>query len=125
MTALETYKEAFANEVLHIDKPTKELAEQWLDAKIDALEQLRRICEHQKYPLTWGDLDEDDGDYPNEIDICGMASSLDIGVHIYRGIEQLAELLGKELRKEGRYDKENPYDYVFDYKGYRVFQIGK
>lgn len=126
MTELEVYKEeALVNDASRISKPTKKLAEQWLDAKIDALEQLRRICRYQSYPLMWGDLDEDAGEYPNEIEICGMSSSLDTGVHIYKGIEQLAELLGVELEKEERYDKRNPYDYTFRYKGYRVFQIGE
>ena len=112
VTNLEEYKELYQNDS-HIE-PSKELAEKWLDAKIDVLEHLRRIYEHQNYPLVWGDLEN--GEYPNDIRVCGLAGVFKNDVHIYRGIDKLANLLGEELLTDGQYQ-------IFYYKGYRVFEI--
>ena len=122
MTELEIYKEKYNDDnVTYIDKPTKELVKQWLDAKIDTLEYLNRIYRNQGYDLKWGELDERRGDYPNGIEICGFVQPLYKAVHIYSGIEKLAEILGKGLASE---TDSNGINYFFWYKGYKVFQIG-
>ena len=122
MTELEIYKEKYNNdEITHIDKPTRELAEQWLDAKIDALEQLNRIYRNQGYDLEWGEFDFHKGEFPNSIEICCFSANLFRVVHIYNGIEKLAEILGTGLATE---TDSNGINYFFWYKGYKVFQIG-
>ena len=123
MTELEIYKEKYNDDnVTHIDKPTKELAEQWLDAKIEALEHLNRIYHNQGYDLKWGKFDDRAGEYPNSIEICGFTANLCKMVHIYNGIKKLAEILGIGVASE---TDSNGINYFFWYKGYKVFQIGE
>ena len=123
MTELERYKEIYNDDnVTHIKKPTKELAEQWLDAKIDVLKQLDRIYRNQGYALAWGEFDDRAGEYPNSIEICGLSRNLYNMVHIYNGIKKLAEILGVGLASE---IDSNGINYFFLYKGYKVFQIGE
>ena len=123
MTELERYKEIYNDDnVTHIEKPTKELAEQWLDAKIDVLKQLDRIYRNQGYALAWGEFDDRAGEYPNSIEICGLSRNLYNMVHIYNGIKKLAEILGVGLASE---IDSNGINYFFLYKGYKVFQIGE
>ena len=123
MTELELYKEKYNDDnVAYIDKPTKELVEQWLDAKIDVLEHMDRIYRNQGYDLKWGELDERRGDYPNGIEICGFCQPLFKMVHIFNGIQKLAEILGTCLASE---TDSNGINYFFIYKGYKVFQIGE
>lgn len=123
MTELEIYKEKYNDDnVTYIDKPTKELAEQWLDAKIDALEHMNRIYRNQGYDLKWGEFDKCVGDYSNGIEICGFCQPPFKMAHIFNGIEKLAEILGTELASE---TNRNGIIYFFLYKGYKVFQIGE
>ena len=123
MTELEIYKEKYNDdETTHINKPTRELAKQWLDAKIDALEQLDRIYHNQGYDLEWGEFDDRAGKYPNSIEICGFTANLFKMVHIFNGIEKLAEILGTGLATE---TDSNGINYFFWYKGHKVFQIGE
>ena len=123
MTELERYKEIYNDDnVTHIKKPTKELAEQWLDVKIDALKHLDRIYRNQGYGLVWGEFDDRAGEYPNSIEICGLSRNLYNMVHIYNGIKKLAEILGVGLASE---TDSNGINYFFMYKGYKVFQIGE
>lgn len=122
MTELEIYKEKYNdNDTTYIDKPTKELAEQWLDAKIDVLEHMDRIYCNQDYDLKWGEFDERRGDYSNGIEICGFCQYSFKMVQIYKGIQKLAEILGTTLTSE---TNSNDINYFFLYKGYKVFQIG-
>ena len=123
MTELEIYKEKYNDDnVVCIDKPTKELAEQWLDVKIDALEHINRIYRSQGYGLEWGEFDSDKGEFPNNIEICAFFSNIFKTVHIYNGIQKLAEILGKDLASE---TDSNGINYFFMYNGYKVFQIGE
>lgn len=122
MTELEIYKEKYNDDnVTYIDKPTKELVKQWLDAKIDVLEHMDRIYRNQGYDLKWGEFNERRGDYSNGIEICGFCQPLFKMVHIFTGIEKLAEILGTCLASE---TDSNGINYFFMYKGYKVFQIG-
>lgn len=123
MTELELYKEKYNDDnVTYIDKPTKELVKQWLDAKIDALEHMNRIYLNQGYDLVWGEFNRRVGYYPNGIEICGFVPNIFKAVHIYDGIQKLADILGKDLASE---TDSNGINYFFMYKGYKVFQIGE
>lgn len=123
MTELERYKEKYNDDnVTHIEKPTKELAEQWLDAKIDVLKHLDKIYHNQDYDLAWGEFDDHAGEYPNSIEMCGLSRNLYNMVHIYNGIQKLAEILGVGLASG---IDSNGINYFFLYKGYKVFQIGE
>lgn len=107
------------------ETPTKELAEAWLDAKIDVLKHLSRIGKEQDYNLVWGDYDDGHGDFANEVKVCSIGNRRFDGVHICSGIKSLADILGKELTKTRRSydDGDYPWEYSFDYKGVRVYQI--
>ena len=118
---LQEYRDAYLNDADYFEKPTKELAIAWLDAKIDALEHLDRIYRNQGYNLEWGEFDVHKGEFPNSIEICGFNGNLFRRVHIYNGIEKLAEILGTGLATE---TDSNGINYYFLYKGYKVFQIG-
>lgn len=123
MTELEVYKKAYRNkDTKYIKELTKELAEQWLDAKIDAIEHINRIYFEQGYDLAWGDFNEEEGDFSNEISFCGFVSADIRKVHIYKGIEKLAKILGVGLSS---YYNANGLNYYFIYKGREVFQIVK
>lgn len=123
MTELEIYKEKYNDDnVTYIDKPTKELVKQWLDVKIDALEHMNRIYCNQGYDLKWGEFNGRVGDYPNGIEICGFGQPLYKAVHIFNGIQKLAEILGTGLASE---TDSNGINYFVMYKGYKVFQIGE
>ena len=123
MTELEIYKEQYNAESDYIEKPTKALASQWLDAKIEEMEHLNRIYEQQGYDLAWGDLDDDRGDYEYTIEVCGFSPVYSKQFHVYSGINKLAEILGAGLSEAQRND--GIYEYSFGYKGYRVFQISE
>lgn len=112
MTRLETYKEELSNDTDHIEI-SKELAEQWLDAKIDVIEQIDRIKRNQSYPLAWGDLS--DGQYENEVELCGFYYSFG-EIQIYQGIQKLAEVLELPLYV-------NKHRMEFIYKGKTIFQV--
>lgn len=123
MTELEIYKEQYTGDADYIGKPTKALASQWLDAKIEEMEHLNRICEQQGYDLAWGELDDAKGDYEYTIEVCGFSPGVRKQFHVYSGINKLAEILGATLSEAQRND--GIYEYSFDYKGYRVFQISE
>ena len=114
---LQEYRKLY-KESDYFDKPSKELAEAWLDAKIETLDHLNRIYRNQNYNLVWGDLDKESGNFPNEVSICGLVSTIFDSIHIYNGIEKLAELLETDLENDGE-------RLSFQYKGRKVFQISK
>lgn len=99
------------------ETPTKELVEAWLDDKIEAHKAIINIGMEHGFSLVWGDYNE-----RNEIMACGFSSAF-FGLHIYRGIKLIADILGKKLEKENRKDTENKYEYSFLYKGVKVFEI--
>lgn len=122
MTELEEYKDKyFDDNCYNFEKPSKELAEQWLDAKIEVLEQIRRISREQGYNLIWGGFREDTGDFQYEVQTCYLSDPLTSGVHIYQGIDKLAEVMGVKLTET---HEPRRWEYSFQYKGYKVFQIG-
>lgn len=121
---LQEYKTKYIeSDDTEFETPTRELAEAWLDAKIDAKRQMDRICHEQNYDLAWGEFDEEHGDFANKIEVCGMTAGIYNELQIYHGIDLLADLLGAELKEEKRNDDDYRWEYSFDYKGVNINQI--
>ena len=101
---------------------TKELMQAWLDERIEAVKKIEEIKKSMNdYPLVWGRLA--DGKYENTVDLCGWEPKL--GLHIYEGIEHIADVLGIPLKCEVNRGMGYDYEYSFFYKGVRVFEISK
>lgn len=101
---------------------TKELMQAWLDERIEAVKQIAEIKKSMDdYPLVWGRLI--DGKYENTVDLCGWEPKLHL--HIYEGIEHIADVLGITLKCEDNRGMDYDYEYSFAYKGVRVFEISK
>ena len=120
---LQEYRDAYLNEADYFEKPTKELAIAWLDAKIDTINQIDRIIDNQGYNLAWGDVI--DGEFENEIQLCGLSKGVYNSIHVYNGIDKLADLLEVPLLEEDRNDEDYPYYYYFYYKDKEIYQISK
>ena len=92
---------------------TKELMQAWLDERIEAVKQIAEIKKSMDdYPLVWGRLI--DGKYEPKLHL-----------HIYEGIEHIADVLGITLKCEDNRGMDYDYEYSFAYKGVRVFEISK
>lgn len=101
---------------------TKELMQAWLDERIEAVKKIEEIKKSiNDYPLVWGRLIN--GKYENTVDLCGWESKL--GLHIYEGIEHIADVLGITLKCVDNRGMDYDYEYSFVYKGVRVFEISK
>lgn len=101
---------------------TKELMQAWLDERIEAVKQIAEIKKSMNdYPLVWGRLI--DGEYENEVDMCGWTPELRL--HIYTGIEHIADVLGITLECEADRGTAFDYEYSFVYKGVKVFEVSK
>lgn len=122
MTLKEYENKYMFSDETNFDTPSKKLAEEWLDAKIAAMDQISKICREKGYGLVWGEYDSEKGEFENEVDVCRMIPQNDY--HIYTGIDKLAKIIGAELNKKKRNDRDNPWEYYFMYKGAYVFQIG-
>ena len=59
-------------------------------------------------------------EFDAQICICEPFSS---GIHIYKGIEMVADVMGLALKEIKRDDAYIPYEYSFIYKGVKFFQI--
>ena len=120
---LQEYRDAYLNDADYFEKPTKELAIAWLDAKIDTINQIDRIIDNQGYNLVWGDVI--DGEFENEIQLCGLSRSVSNSIHVYNGIDKLADLLEVHLLEKDRNDEDYPYLYYFYYRDRKIYQISK
>lgn len=122
---LKDWKEKYRGEG-HIDKPSRELVEAWLDAQLEfnkkQNEIMDKLKEDYEFSLFWGDLV--DGDYESEIKPTGRYNNRDY-VMIYKGIEMLADILGVELKEQKGWSIDYPYSYTFMYKGTMVQSIEK
>lgn len=58
--------------------------------------------------------------FNSQIHVCGLDKNKEI--HIFQGINVIAENMGFPLSIDNMSDKDNMYVY-FNYKGYKVFQI--
>lgn len=85
---------------------TKGNAKQWLDALIDSIVCLEQVAHRIK----------DEG-----VDTVTIVPPDQ--VHIYSGIDILAEALGLKLTKTKRECGEFPYMYSFNYRGKLVYQL--
>jgi hypothetical protein len=93
---LQEYRAAYDREE-DFGQVTKELMQAWLDERIEAVKQIEEIKKSMDdYPLVWGRLI--DGEYENEVDLCGWEPKLQL--HIYEGIEHIADVLGIPLKCE-------------------------
>lgn len=91
----------------------------WINNIVNALVAARENI----YPLSWGKLNLDEGEYENEISPCVVGDYEKL--HVYRGIEKIAEAVCTPLLVEKRRDNEYPYEFYFYYRGVRIFQIEK
>lgn len=118
---LQEYRAAYEREE-DFEPVTKELMQAWLDERIDALKQIEEIKKSMDdYPLVWGRLI--DGEYENTVDLCGWTPELRL--HIYEGIEHIADVLGITLECEDNRGTDYDYEYSFFYRGVKVFEISK
>ena len=107
------YNELYENEA-DISITDNDIVE-WLDSIVIPLVQ----AQENKYDLCWGKLNN--GSYSNRIAVCAddMAK-----VHIYEGIDRLAEAVGVKVSHKLRgADTKYPHEYYFMYKRAYVFEI--
>lgn len=57
---------------------------------------------------------------PAKIRLCAINCD---NVHIFNGINALADACGQELSKQSFPDAVSPFEYFFDYRGKRFFQL--
>lgn len=118
---LEEYRAAYDREE-DFGQVTKELMQAWLDERIEAVKQIAEIKKSMDdYPLVWGRLV--DGKYENTVELCGWEPKYQL--HIYEGIEHIADVLGIPLECEENRGTPYDYEYSFVYKGVKVFEISE
>lgn len=117
---LQEYRAAYDREE-DFGQVTKELMQEWLDERIEVVKQIAEIKKSTDYPLVWGRLV--DHEYENEVDMCGWMPELRL--HIYTGIEHIADVLGITLECEDNRGTAFDYEYSFVYKGVKVFEVSK
>lgn len=123
---LKDYKKMIEADTLTIEKPDVELVKAWLDAKIEYMVELDRLARIYDFDLCWGEYDKAKPySYDVEIGVCSSNRMYTKEIHVNRGVELLADILGEKLSCTRRKDDEYPYGYSFMYKGYRIFQISK
>ena len=101
---------------------TADLAKAWLDTQIDMLWAFKVISHNVPKALYCGTAKES---YPTVISRCTLIdidSGEDDMVHLYRGIQVLADALGKSLQTR-RLDRVDSVEKYFMYRGYKVFQL--
>lgn len=82
----------------------KERVKQWLD----------NLVLSRKIYLENEDLTDE---------ICVCTGTLDDGIHIHSGINEIADVMGLELKEKIFKDDDYPYTYYFIYDGVKFFQI--
>lgn len=110
-----------------LEKPTKEMACEWLDAQIEYHVELQKLNEKYIFPLVYGKLLLDRGEYEYEIKhtVYGAEPVLygyQPNLTVYSGIEKLAEIMCEELRV-CEFTKSHLYCYWFKYGKYIIDQI--
>ncbi len=104
---------------LYIPK-SKEIVIAWLDARIDNLKKASKQIDKWFRDLNMGLFDTECGAYAQNIRTCGYYITPS-ELHIYSGIELLADALGAYLRFElmsGGYTK-----YSFKYRDVTVYEL--
>ena len=92
----------------------------WMDAIAESLRQARS----NMYDLAWGEINVREGEYENNIHLCGITSEYR-SLHIYSGIEKLAEAIGATLSRDVSNSREYKDELYFNYKGVRFFELAK
>lgn len=98
-------------------------------SKEDIVEWIDTIAENAKklyesvYRLDYGKLNEKEGEYENSIQPCSCNDYLRL--HIYQGIDKIADALGIKLSVINDYDAEYHYKYSMNYKLLNIFQLEK
>ena len=96
-------------------------------SKEDIVEWLDTIAENAKklhesiYGLNYGNLNVKEGEYEYNIQHCDNTDMFRL--HIYEGIELLADAVGAKLSLEDDHSNTYRYKYFFDYKWMTVFQL--
>lgn len=110
------------------EKPTREMACEWLDAQIEYHKELQKLKDKYVFPLAYGVLLPDKGEFENEIEstVTGTLDPVMYGTNpylqIYQGIEKLAEIIGTDLHIH-YCDKGYPYEYWFKYDKYIILEV--
>lgn len=104
---------------LYIPK-SKEIVIAWLDARIDNLKKASKQIDTWFRDLNMGLFDTERGAYAQNIYTCGYCITPS-ELHIYSGIELLADALGAYLRFELLSDEYTKYS--FKYRDVTVFEL--
>lgn len=121
------YRDRWENEENELEKPTKEMACEWLDAQIEYHEKLDALQREYIFPLAFGKLLPDKGEFEHEVihtvhgTDCVLWGYQPI-MTVYKGIEILSDIIGEEL-KVCEHDASYPYNYWFRYGKYIIDQI--
>lgn len=119
---LEEYKKIYLKDETDYIDLTRELVEAWLDDKIEAKKQARAIMQAHDFSLCGGVFIPEDGEFAIEICPCGFVEPNNCDLHIHRGIEYLAAVIGAKLECK-RYSNEYRWYYSFGYKGVEIYEI--
>lgn len=111
----EEYEKLYDTEPDSIDFTDVDVIE-WLDNIVEAFKRLNEC----RYDLYYGKLDRKKGEYEKHIELC---SNDNPRLHVFDGIDTLAEIVGCELKRFDLDDGEYPYEYYFTYKDVYVFQL--
>lgn len=111
------------SENVQIERPEKEVLEAWLDERLRLQEETFKQLHELDFNIVYGKFDESTYEYEVEIRPCQY--TYEPRIHIYEGIDKLAEILGKEIYESETNNVRYPYRYHFTYKGHEVFQLGK
>ena len=114
----EAYFEIYNTEPDVINLSKEDIVE-WIDT---IAENARKLYE-SAYTLDYGKLNEEKGEYEYHIHPCSHNEYLTL--HIFEGIDKIADAVGVKLSCEDRYSPEYPYMYSFEYKLLKIFQIEK
>lgn len=111
----EEYEKLYDTEPDSIDFTDVDVIE-WLDNIVEALKRLNEC----RYDLYYGKLDREKGEYEKHIKLCSNDAPQ---LHVYDGINTLAEVVKCELRVIKNNSENYPYRYWFIYKGMMVYQL--
>lgn len=111
----EEYEKLYDTEPDSIDFTDVDVIE-WLDNIVEAFKRLNEC----RYDLYYGKLDREKGEYEKHIELC---SNDNPRLHVFDGIDTLAEIVGCELKQFNRDEEDYPYEYYFTYKNVHVFQL--
>jgi len=119
---LEEYKEIYLKDETEYIDLTRELVEAWLDDKIETKRQAQELMQAHDFELFGGVFIPEDGEFAIEIRPCGFVEPNSLDLHIHKGIDHLAAVIGAKLERK-RWGGEYRWRYSFDYKGVEIYEI--